>query len=169
MMKLFKRKAAAPDPNLSYDESKRLARDGDPAARVRLAGREDVRPEVLYFMAEDDSAEVRGRIAANVSTPRQADLILARDRDQAVREKLARKIERLLPELDADAQAQAHKYLVEVIEILAQDQLPRVLADALGRRFARDHRERSGSGCLERHLAAPGCGHVGRGRHRRVL
>ena len=126
MMKLFKRKAAAPDPNLSYDESKRLARDGDPAARVRLAGREDVRPEVLYFMAEDDSAEVRGRIAANVSTPRQADLILARDRDQAVREKLARKIERLLPELDADAQAQAHKYLVEVIEILAQDQVTRV-------------------------------------------
>lgn len=126
MMKLFKRKAAAPDPELSYDESKRLAHDGDRAVRERLAGREDIRPEVLYFMAEDDSAEVRGRIAANVSTPRQADLILARDRDQAVREKLARKIEMLLPELDAGEQAQAHKYLVEVIEILAQDQVTRV-------------------------------------------
>jgi uncharacterized protein (DUF2336 family) len=126
MMKLFKRKAAAPDPKLSYDESKRLARDGDRVVRERLADREDVRPEVLYFMAEDDSAEVRVRIAANVSTPRQADLILARDRDEAVRERLARKIETLLPELDADAQAQAHKYLVEVIEILAQDQVTRV-------------------------------------------
>ena len=126
MMKLFKRKAAAPDPQLSYDESKRLARDGDREVRARLAGREDVRPEVLYFMAEDDSAEVRGRIAANLSTPRQADLILARDRDEAVREKLAHKIEVLLPELDADEQAQAHKYLVEVIEILAQDQVIRV-------------------------------------------
>ncbi len=126
MMKLFKRKAAAPDPQLSYDESKRLARAGDREVRARLAGREDVRPEVLYFMAEDDSAEVRGRIAANLSTPRQADLILARDRDEAVREKLAHKIEVLLPELDADEQAQAHKYLVEVIEILAQDQVIRV-------------------------------------------
>ena len=69
---------------------------------------------------------MRGRIAANLSTPRQADLILARDRDEAVREKLAHKIEVLLPELDADEQAQAHKYLVEVIEILAQDQVIRV-------------------------------------------
>ncbi len=126
MMTLLQRQAAAPDPKLSYDESKRLARDGDPAVRVRLAGREDIRPEVLYFLAEDDSAEVRGRIAANVSTPRQADLILARDRDQAVREALARKIEALLPELDADQQAQAYKYLVEMIEILAQDQIVRV-------------------------------------------
>ncbi len=126
MMNPFKSMAAAPEAQLSYDESKRLARDGDPAERERLAGREDVRPEVLYFMAEDDSAEVRGRIAANLSTPRQADLILARDRDEAVREKLARKIELLLPELDADQQAQAYKYLVEVIEILAQDQVIRV-------------------------------------------
>ena len=126
MMNPFQSQAAAPEAQLSYDESKRLARDGDPAAREHLAGREDVRPEVLYFMAEDDSAEVRGRIAANLSTPRQADLILARDRDEAVREKLARKIELLLPELDADQQAQAYKYLVEVIEILAQDQVIRV-------------------------------------------
>ena len=126
MMNSFKSQAAAPEAQLSYDESKRLARDGDPAVREHLAGREDVRPEVLYFMAEDDSAEVRGRIAANLSTPRQADLILARDRDEAVREKLARKIELLLPELDADQQAQAYKYLVEVIEILAQDQVIRV-------------------------------------------
>jgi uncharacterized protein (DUF2336 family) len=103
-----------------------LARDGDAEVRAHLAGREDVRPEVLYFMAEDESVEVRSRIAANVSTPRQADLILARDNDAAVREKLARKIEVLLPELDADERAQAHKYLVEVIEILAQDQATRV-------------------------------------------
>jgi uncharacterized protein (DUF2336 family) len=126
MMKLAKHEAAAPDPALTYDESKRLARDDDPAVRVHLAGREDLQPEVLYFLAEDDSVEVRSRIAANISTPRQADLILARDRDEAVRETLARKIEVLLPELDAGEQAQAYKYLVEVIEILAQDQVDRV-------------------------------------------
>ncbi len=126
MMKLSTHEAAAPDPALTYDESKRLARDDDPAVRVHLAGREDIQPEVLYFLAEDDSVEVRSCIAANISTPRQADLILARDRDEAVRETLARKIELLLPELDADEQAQAYNYLVEVIEILAQDQVDRV-------------------------------------------
>ncbi len=125
-MEPLKHEAAAPDSNLSYDESKRLARDGDSAVRIDLAGRGDIQPEVLYFLAEDDSAEVRGRIAANISTPRQADLILARDRDEAVRQTLARKIEMLLPELDASELAQAHKYLVEVIEVLAQDQADRV-------------------------------------------
>ena len=126
MMEPLKHEAAAPDSDLSYDESKRLARDGDSAVRIDLAGRGDIQPEVLYFLAEDDSAEVRGRIAANISTPRQADLILARDRDEAVRQTLARKIEMLLPELDASELAQAHKYLVEVIEVLAQDQADRV-------------------------------------------
>jgi uncharacterized protein (DUF2336 family) len=125
-MKLFKSKAPVQDDGLSYAESKRLARDGDPQVRARLAGRDDLRPEILYFLAEDDSAEVRCRIAANVKTPRQADLVLARDDNESVRCQLAGKIAVLLPELDADEQAQAHKYLVEVIELLAQDQATRV-------------------------------------------
>lgn len=111
---------------ISYEDSKRLARDENPEVRARLALREDLRPEILYFMAEDDSAEVRARIAANRSTPRQADLILARDRDEAVRRKLADKIADLLPQLDPSEQEQARLYLIEVIEILAQDQATRV-------------------------------------------
>ena len=117
--------AATPAP-MDYADSKRLARDEDPDVRARLALREDLRPEILYFMAEDDSAEVRGRIAANRTTPRQADLLLARDRDEAVRRKLADKIADLLPELDPSGQEQARRYLIEVIEILAQDQALRV-------------------------------------------
>ena len=119
-------KTLVQDDGPSYAESKRLARDGDPRVREGVAVREDVRPEILYFLAEDDSAEVRCRIAANVKTPLQADLILARDKDELVRRQLAGKIAVLLPELDADAQTQALKYLVEVIEILAQDQAARV-------------------------------------------
>jgi uncharacterized protein (DUF2336 family) len=111
---------------ISYEDSKRLARDENQEVRARLALREDLRPEILYFMAEDDSAQVRGRIAANRATPRQADLILARDRDEAVRQKLADKIADLLPELDAGGQEQARIYLIEVIEILAQDQAARI-------------------------------------------
>jgi len=125
-MSLFKTKSPVQDDGLSYAESKRLARDGDQEVRADLAERQDLQPEILYFLAEDDSAKVRCRIAANLKTPRQADLILARDDNEAVRHHLANKIEDLLPELDADAQAQAHDYLVEVIEALAQDQATRV-------------------------------------------
>ena len=115
-MRPFKTRTPVRDDGLSYAESKRLARDGDPEVCAGLAERQDLRPEILYFLAEDDSAKVRCRIAANLKTPRQADLILARDNNEAVRHQLANKIQDLLPELDADAQAQAHNYLVEVIE-----------------------------------------------------
>ena len=125
-MRLFKTRTPVRDDGLSYQESKRLARDDDPEVRAGLAERQDLRPEILYFLAEDDSAKVRCRIAANLKTPRQADLVLARDDNEAVRHHLANKIKDLLPELDADAQAQAHAYLVEVIEALAQDQATRV-------------------------------------------
>ncbi len=111
---------------LGYEETKRLARDGDPKVRARLADREDIRPEILYFLAEDDSPEVRCRIASNRMTPHQADLILARDRNEAVRRHLAGKIAELLPELDAKEQAEAREYVLEVIEILVQDEAVRV-------------------------------------------
>ncbi|RMD65055.1 MAG: DUF2336 domain-containing protein [Alphaproteobacteria bacterium] len=130
-------RAASPSPAagpVSYEESKRLARDPDVTVRARLAMREDVRPEILYFLAEDASSEVRRSIAANHATPRQADLILARDGDEAVRCHLAAKVARLMPDLDAEEQAQAQKYLIEVIEILAQDEAVRVrqiVAEAL--------------------------------------
>ncbi|MCH6587079.1 MAG: DUF2336 domain-containing protein [Proteobacteria bacterium] len=125
-MRLFKTRTPVRDDGLSYEDTKRLARDDDPEVRAGLAERQDLQPEILYFLAEDDSAKVRCRIAANLKTPRQADLVLARDDNEAVRHHLANKIQDLLPELDADAQAQAHQYLVEVIEALAQDQATRV-------------------------------------------
>jgi len=111
---------------ISYADSKRLARDDDPRVRADLAQREDVRPEVLYFLAEDGSVDVRRHIASNNKTPHQADLILARDADEAVRRHLATKIARLMPELDRDGQEQARDYLIQMIEILAQDQIARV-------------------------------------------
>src|SRR3546814_10474941 len=70
---------------LSYEESRELAQNGSDRTRADLAQRLDLRPEVLYFLADDPSTEVRRRIAANARTPRQADLILARYADEAVR------------------------------------------------------------------------------------
>ena len=79
-----------------------------PAVRARLAERQDVRPEIHYFLAEDPASQVRCKIAANRATPGQADLLLARDSDESVRLLLARKISILLPELDAAERLHAH-------------------------------------------------------------
>ena len=117
---------AAAGKGLSYDETKRLANDKDPAVRARLAERQDVRPEIHYYLAEDPTSQVRCKIAANRATPAQADLLLARDSDESVRLLLAQKISILLPELDAAERLHAQCYILEVIEVLARDQVTRV-------------------------------------------
>jgi uncharacterized protein (DUF2336 family) len=109
-----------------YEEAKRLARDPDITVRRGLAARQDLRPEILYYLAEDQAAEVRRMIAGNEATPYQADELLARDRDEAVRTELAQKVARLLPGLSADARDQARQRVIEVLEILARDQAVKV-------------------------------------------
>lgn len=117
-----------------YQESRELARHPDVAERRRLAARTDVRPEILYYLAEDPSALVRREIAVNEATPAHADVLLARDGDEVVRCELARKIARLAPHLSVNEREQIWALTVEALEILAQDQLARVrqaLAEAL--------------------------------------
>jgi uncharacterized protein (DUF2336 family) len=119
---------------LSYEESRALAEKGSDKARADLAGRADLRPEVLYFLAEDPSSEVRRRIAANSLTPRQAYLILARDADEAVRAELAGRVAKLTGEQDQGAQAKTQRYVEETLELLARDQavrVRRILSEAL--------------------------------------
>ncbi|MEQ9607848.1 MAG: DUF2336 domain-containing protein [Kiloniellaceae bacterium] len=111
---------------LSYEESRELAENGSDTARADLAARPDLRPEVLYFLAEDPSTEVRRRIAANAQTPRQADLILARDTDEAVRAELASKVARLTAMDGRGAQEKAQRVVEETLELLARDQATRV-------------------------------------------
>jgi len=134
-----------------YEKAKRLAAESDASARLRLAERADVQPEILYYLADDPAVEVRLAVAANLGTPRQADAILARDREPTVRERLAHKIARLAPTLSEAEQAHIRDLTYEVIAILAADRTTRVraiiaeavknLADAppeVVRRLARD-------------------------------
>jgi uncharacterized protein (DUF2336 family) len=104
------------------------------AERQRLAARTDLRPEILYYLAENPSALVRREIALNEATPAHADVLLARDGDEVVRCELARKIARLAPHLSVDAREQIWALTVEALEILTQDQLTLVrkeLSEAL--------------------------------------
>ena len=111
-----------------YEDAKRLARSDDVNARRKLALRADMRPEILYFLAEDKASEVRRAIAGNEATPYQADELLARDRDEAVRAELAQKVSRLLPGLSADAKDEAHQRVIAMLEKLAKDEAVRVRA-----------------------------------------
>ncbi len=133
MIRLFGRKGRE-EPPMTYEDSKRLVRHEDSGVRADLAARSDIRPEILYFLAADSSPEVRRRTAGNVRTPAQADLMLARDSDETVRRDLAAKVARLMPQLGEQDQEQAQRYVVETLELLAQDHATRVrqiLADAL--------------------------------------
>jgi uncharacterized protein (DUF2336 family) len=120
--------------SISYEQARELARHEDPRIRQALAAREDVKPEILYYLAEDTSAEVRKTVARNASAPRQTDILLAKDNDASVRGGLAAKIARVAPELSADERDKAHKATYEALELLAQDQITKVrqiLAEAL--------------------------------------
>jgi uncharacterized protein (DUF2336 family) len=130
LARLFRR---APEP-IVYEEAREQARRGDARTRAALAARADVRPEILYYLAGDSSADVRRAIAANPSSPAHAGVLLARDADVGVREALAERIGRLFPELSGDQRVAVQAAVVEILETLARDQVRRVraiLADAL--------------------------------------
>lgn len=128
LKRLLSRKSKKTSDKLSYEEARDVLEENDYDKRLELAQRSDTRPEILYYLAEDDSADVRRHIAQNPATPIHADALLTIDEDGEVRSELARKIARLVPGLTAEEQATLHERAVEVLERLAQDQLPKVRA-----------------------------------------
>jgi uncharacterized protein (DUF2336 family) len=114
------------EKTLTYEEAKKLAGHEDVAVRMSLAARDDMKAELLYYLAEDESADVRRLIASNQATPRQADVVLAKDKDEEVRAHLAQKISSLVPGLDRDAEDKVARMTFEVLETLARDQATRV-------------------------------------------
>ena len=111
---------------IAYDEAKKLARHKDVKVRLKLAQREDLVPEILYFLAGDSSSEVRLAVAMNIASPRQADLLLSKDKDDGVRTGLVGKIDALLPDLTKDEMDAVRLVTHEVIVHLAHDQAVRV-------------------------------------------
>ncbi|HEC90663.1 MAG TPA: DUF2336 domain-containing protein [Alphaproteobacteria bacterium] len=119
---------------MDYKEAKRLAGDNDPKVRRSVASRTDVKPEILFFLAEDPSPEVRRTLAANLSVPGMADLVLAQDSDEDVRTGLVGKISRMAPDLGIGERGRLQDAAEEALSILARDQITRVrqvLSEAL--------------------------------------
>lgn len=122
------------DAPLTYDEAKRLAQHHDVSVRRTLAEREDIRPEILFYLAGDPASEVRKAIAKNKATPTRAYIELARDQNDEIRSSLAEKIGRLAPSLTAHEVDRVQSYAYQALEILAHDQLAQIrtiLADTL--------------------------------------
>ncbi len=118
---------------IAYEEAKRLIQAGNAAERRRVAAA-PVAPEILFYLADDADHAVRREVAANGATPSHADLKLARDDDDDVRCQIARKVGRLAPGLSETARERAGALILETLEVLARDALPRVraiLADEL--------------------------------------
>ncbi len=130
LTRLFRRARAPAEvgDEIGYEQQKQMAQDPDPAVRLQLARSEQTRPEILYFLADDASEEVRCAIAINPATPVQAGVRLSKDEKEEVRADMARKIGRLAPDMDDREQQRVRDLTIEVLETLANDQLPRVRA-----------------------------------------
>jgi uncharacterized protein (DUF2336 family) len=113
---------------IAYEKARDIAQSADPRVRASLAARADAQPEVLYFLAGDESITVRRAIAANPATPVHADALLARDADDEVRGELARKIGRLLPNMGDEKTGRLRDLALSTMQSLAQDQVAQVRA-----------------------------------------
>jgi uncharacterized protein (DUF2336 family) len=119
-------KGSVHESPLTYDEAKKLAQHHDLAVRKTLAEREDIRPEILYYLAGDPSPEVRKVIARNKATPTRAFVELAHDSNDEIRMDLAQRIAQIAPSLTAYEVDRVQGYAYQALEILASDQLSKV-------------------------------------------
>jgi uncharacterized protein (DUF2336 family) len=87
----------------------------------QLAGNANAGDEVLGFLAQHGEPATRRAVAANPTTPAEADVILAEDEDAEVRAELARKIARIMPGLSAREGAHILALTIEALEKLAHD------------------------------------------------
>lgn len=131
---LFKNKEKRASELASYDKAKKALEEKKSNDKLILAEQDTTAPEVLYYLAEDKSSDIRLKVAANANTPIQADKILANDENEEVKHELTRKIARLFPDINEDGKVEICEKALEMIEVLANDQLPsvrKILAEEL--------------------------------------
>lgn len=117
------------DGEITYEQARALAA-ADVSIRCQLAARNDIPPEILYYLAGDQDRQVRLVVAGNRAAPARANLLLTDDEDPEVRACLADKI--ALGEGDSAQQSQASKrtrsITLEVLDRLSRDRVSLVRA-----------------------------------------
>jgi hypothetical protein len=123
-----------PGHKITYEQARDLLDHPDVEVRMALASRHDLEPEILFFLARDADAGVRRLIATNGKAPEKASLVLAADDDGDVRQALAERLGRVVPEFAKGDADKAWRTVHQILMLLARDQLPRVrrvLSEAL--------------------------------------
>jgi uncharacterized protein (DUF2336 family) len=123
-----------PGHKITYEQARDLLDHPDVDVRRALAQRDDLEPEILFFLARDADSSVRRIIAANSKAPEKASLILANDADGDVRADLAARLGKIIPGFDKADADKAWRTVHQVLALLVRDQLPRVrrvLSDSL--------------------------------------
>ncbi len=121
------------DLKKSYEHARDILENRDREALKHLASDEAGFPEMLYFLSNDDDAEIRRRVAANPTTPVQADVALSTDAEPEVREALGAKVARQLPEqlVEDDARNSTAIAILEHLVLDEEVRVRRIIAEAL--------------------------------------
>ena len=114
------------DAAIGYEQARDLLDHPDVDVRCALARRQDLEPEILFYLAQDPETEVRRAVADNPAAPLKANEVLAKDKEDDVRAGLAGRLGRLLPDLSDDEKDKAYRATHQALTLLARDQLPRV-------------------------------------------
>ncbi|MBL8631428.1 MAG: DUF2336 domain-containing protein [Rhodospirillaceae bacterium] len=115
-----------PGHKITYEQARDLLDHPDVEVRCALAQRDDLEPEILFFLARDVDPTVRRIIASNTKVPEKASLVLASDADGDVRAELAMRLGKLIPGFDAADADKTWRTVHQVLALLVRDQLPRV-------------------------------------------
>ena len=114
------------DPKPLETKLKRALTDSNPVHRREVASKENLPPEVLFYLAYDDDVGVRRAIANNPKAPLHIASKLVSDPDSDVRVALAYKIAAALPTLSDYQQSKVYALVVQSLERMVKDQVSSV-------------------------------------------
>lgn len=109
-----------------YEQEKQKARSKNAGEREKLARNPKTHLEILYYLAEDEDAQVRRAVAANPATPVQVSENLAKDEDIDVKLHLIKRLGALLPALSEEQHAHLYAFAVQALGVLALDEVLKV-------------------------------------------
>ncbi len=117
----------------TYEQARQLLECRDIENLIELASDDTCFPEMLYFLSSDQDTEIRTKVAANASTPIQADELLSKDAEPLVREAVGAKIAHSISTLSSNQDA-TRIAAIAILEDLIEDEevrVRRIIADEL--------------------------------------
>lgn len=113
-------------PSLSAEKALHLLEKHERDAPGTLASRTDAGDDVLRYLAQNGAVATRSAVAANPTTPADANLSLANDAAETVRSVLAAKIGKLFPGMFIAEEEHLRNLAIQTLERLAADEAVRV-------------------------------------------